>query len=92
MFDSILTTSTLILTNETQNLISTTTSTTSSIKSLTLNRTNKPNYVVVVASTSHRTKTILDSRMVNHSGDHFTSKSLLLLLLLFIFTVFHLIK
>jgi len=80
MFDSILTTSTLTITNESQ------TTTTASIRptkfsiSPTLNRTNKSNFLVVVAP-PHRPKLISDSRMVNHAGDHFQSKFFLLLFL-----------
>lgn len=88
MFDSILTTSTLPLTNESQ-LMTTTVSIRLSKTSIspTLNRTNKTNFLLVI-SPSHRTKTVLDSRMVNQSGDHFSRQNFLLFLL----TVFHLIK
>jgi hypothetical protein len=88
MFDSILTTSTLTITNESQTTTTASIRPTKSSISPTLNRTNKPNLVVVVAP-SHRTKIITDSRMVNHSGDHFSSK---FFFLLFFLSVFHLIK
>jgi hypothetical protein len=87
MFDSILTTSTIFSTNESQ-IITTISSSIRPSKSSTINRTNKPNFVVVVAP-SHRTKVVSNSRMVNHSGDHFSVK---LFLLLFFLSVFHLIK
>ena len=91
MFDSILTTSTLAMTNDSPN-ISTTTIIASrpskSSPSSVLNRTNKTNYFLLVAP-SHRTKTVLDSRMVNHAGDHYFPSPFDLL---FIITVFHLIK
>jgi hypothetical protein len=89
MFDSILTTSTLAVTNESQSLIPTTITSLRLSKSSispTLNRTNKTNFFLVVAP-SHRTKTVLDSRMVNHSGDHLPCK----FFFLFFSTVFHLI-
>jgi len=89
MFDSILTTSTITLTNESQ-LITTTLSIRPLKSSIspTINRTNKTNFVLVVAP-SHRTKIVSDSRMVNHSGDHLSTK---FFLLLFFLSVFHLIK
>ncbi|CAF5098957.1 unnamed protein product, partial [Rotaria socialis] len=61
MFDSILTTSTISFTNETHT--TTTVRPTNSSISPKSNRTNKPNFVIVVAS-SHRTKVVSDSRMV----------------------------
>ncbi|CAF3388476.1 unnamed protein product [Rotaria sp. Silwood1] len=82
MFDSILTTSTISLTNESHTTTTIRTSN-SSIYSK-LNRTNKPNFFLVVAP-SHRTKIGSDSRMVNHAGDHLKSKFFLLSFL----SVFH---
>ena len=90
MFDSILTTSTLPLTNESQIVsITTTVSVRSSKSSISppFNRSNKTNFLLVV-SPSHRTKPVLDSRMVNHSGDHFPRQNVLL----FLFTVFYFIQ
>ncbi|CAF1185488.1 unnamed protein product [Adineta steineri] len=88
MFDSILPTSTLSVTNES---LTTTTISTRTSKSLllpSLNRTNKSTVGYIIPSL-HRTKIILDPRMVNHAGDHFKSKLLLLLLLLLFLSVFH---
>ncbi|CAF1245074.1 unnamed protein product [Adineta ricciae] len=90
MFDSVLTTSTLSITNESQITTTTVISSTNMSKfSLSsFNRTNKPNFVVVL-SPSHRTKSILDSRMVNEAGDHFhLLNSLFLLLFLSVFHFF----
>lgn len=87
MFDSILTTSTLSIANESQIITTTTISSTHSSKSPSINRTNKPN-VNLLISPPHRTKIVSDSRMVNHSGDHFSVN----LLLLFTLSVSNLIK
>lgn len=78
MFDSILTTSTVYVTNGTQP----TTTIRMANSSITpkSNRTNKPNFVIVVAP-SHRTKVTPDSRMVNHAGDHVEYKFFLLFFL-----------
>jgi hypothetical protein len=90
MFDSVLTTSTLTITNDSQIITTTIASIRSSKSSIspTFNRTNKTNFVLVVAP-SHRTKIVSDSRMVNHSGDHFSKN---LFYLLFFLTVFDMIK
>jgi hypothetical protein len=87
MFDSILTTSTLSIANESQIITTTTISSTRSSKSPSINRTTKPN-VGLLISPPHRTKIVSDSRMVNHSGDHFSVN----LLLLFTLSVLNLIK
>ncbi|CAF2382525.1 unnamed protein product [Rotaria sp. Silwood2] len=85
MFDSILTTSTISITNESHTTTSIRTSNSSIF--LKLNRTNRPNFFLVVAP-SHRTKIVSDSRMVNHAGDHLKYK----FFLLFFLSVFHFFK
>lgn len=88
MFDSVLTTSTVSMSNETEVMTSTSIPSikVSSISS-SFNRTSKPGLVLVVAP-SHRTKIPSDSRLVNHAGPHPpTSTSLLLLCLLLLLSV-----
>ncbi|CAF0752708.1 unnamed protein product [Rotaria sordida] len=86
MFDSILTTSTISTTNQSHTTTTPIRTSNSSIYPK-LNRTNKPNFVLVVAP-SHRTKMVSDSRMVNHAGDHLKYK----FFLLFFLSVFHFFK
>ena len=88
VFDSVFTTSTIALMNETLPISTTSVPPSSKVSiSSTLNRTNKPNVVLVVAP-SHRTKISQDSRMVNHAGNDHLSRFFVILLLLFVTSVF----